>query len=286
MSNGPAAADWAVYQPAHVDGVSLLRAHFVEHQFERHSHEGWSIGVTFAGMQTFRCRGTTSTSTQGNVIVFRPDEAHDGHAGDAQGFRYAMLYLDDAVVQGWLAESAARGARSFDGALLHDPYCAAALARAAAAAVQPAESLRAETLLREAVLDLFERHAQRPRAAWKERSAPGWLQSVRDYLRAHYAEDVRVYDLARIARVSRVHVTRAYTQAYGVPPHVHLNTLRLRAALRLLAEGRPIAEVALEAGFSDQSHFTRRFKGSFGMAPARWLRQAGLAAGTFKPNRR
>ena len=63
---GPA-ADWAVLAPTLVEGASLLRAHFVRHQFERHSHETWSIGVTFAGRQTFRCRGTDSSAECASV---------------------------------------------------------------------------------------------------------------------------------------------------------------------------------------------------------------------------
>jgi AraC-like DNA-binding protein len=266
----PGPNEWATFAPTPVEGVSLLRAHFVSHHFDRHSHPEWAIGVTFDGNQTFRCRGTTSTSHRGDVIVFRPDDAHDGHAEDAQGFRYAMMYVDDARVSEWLGE-AGRPAATFDRALIHDRECAARLARAAAAIAQQGESLRGEALLREATMRLFECHAGHRAWQGRERKTARWLDRVREFLRAHYASDVRVEELATIAGVSRVHLTRAFVDAYGMPPHVYLTSLRLQAATRLMSAGHALAEVAVDAGFADQSHFTRRFKGAFGITPKSWL---------------
>ena len=270
----PMPDDAAVMQATAVPGVELLRAHFVRHAFERHSHESWSLGATLAGHQTFRCRGATSTSRRGNLIVFRPDEAHDGHGEDESGFEYAMLYLPPALVDGWLRESGgSNGLPLFRAALIHDPTCAAALLRAADALTERTESLRAESLLCGTVIDIFARHASHaPRPSF-ERPTAAWLGRVRDCLEADYARNLTVDDLARVAHVSRVHLTRAFTDAFGVPPHVHLNSVRLRAAKSLLASGASIADVAASVGFSDQSHLTRRFRGSFGMTPATWLRQ-------------
>jgi hypothetical protein len=96
--------EWTRIQPTPVQGVSLLRAHFVNHSFERHSHGEFCIGMTASGRQTFRSRGALHTSTRGRIVVFNPDQAHDGHAGDAQGFGYTMLYLQPEVVAAGFAD--------------------------------------------------------------------------------------------------------------------------------------------------------------------------------------
>lgn len=257
-----------------VAGVELLQAHFVEHSFERHSHEEWSIGVTFAGKQTFRCRGTTTTSRSGNLIVFRPDEMHDGHGEDDDGFRYAMLYLPAPRVDEWLSESGtSRRCPAFRQALINDLESARLLASAVGALTHANEALMGETALCQATLRIFSRHGNHLPSAVRERPSAAWLARVRDHLNAHYAENVTVDDLARVAQVSRVHLTRAYTQVFGVPPHVYLNSLRLRSAKSLIRLGTPISQVATSVGFADQSHLTRRFKGSFGITPDAWFKQ-------------
>jgi AraC-like DNA-binding protein len=209
------------------------------------------------------------------VIVFRPDEAHDGHGEDEDGFRYAMFYLPEPVVSTWLREAGTDATpRGFRHALIEDESLGRCIADAAQACLQPAESLRSATLMQHAVLRLFQRHADHAVTPWRETGTPRWLHAVRDHLEAHYASDVTVEQLARIAGVSRVHLTRAFMQAFGQPPHSHLNSVRLRAAKRLLAQGQSIAETAADAGFADQSHLTRRFKASFGVTPGAWRRQS------------
>lgn len=56
---------------------------------------------------------------------------------------------------------------------------------------------------------------------------------------------------------------------------------RLELARRMIAEGEPLAQIAVAAGFSDQSHFNRQFKKAFGIPPGRWatlVRGSGAAA--------
>jgi hypothetical protein len=79
-------------------GVTQMNAHFTEHTFERHSHETYSIGVTASGVQTFHCGGTLHASLRGDVILFNPDEPHDGQRGTQEGFGYSMLYVAPQVV--------------------------------------------------------------------------------------------------------------------------------------------------------------------------------------------
>nr|WP_081983984.1 AraC family transcriptional regulator [Massilia sp. JS1662] len=64
-------------------------------------------------------------------------------------------------------------------------------------------------------------------------------------------------------------------RACHVPPHVYLNAVRIAQAQALIRLGTPLAAVALECGFADQSHLTRRFKGSVGATPSAWQRMRG-----------
>jgi AraC-like DNA-binding protein len=66
-----------------------------------------------------------------------------------------------------------------------------------------------------------------------------------------------------------VHLTRAFARQFGVPPHIYLNAVRLERAQAAMLAGQGLAEVAAACGFADQSHFSRRFKGSVGLSPGR-----------------
>lgn len=94
-------------------------------------------------------------------------------------------------------------------------------------------------------------------------------------LEQRFRERVSTAEAARAAGLSRCHFLRAFRASVGVSPHEYLVQCRLRHARRLIAlDGgqRSLAEIAVEAGFSDQAHLTRHFRRAFGQTPRHWQR--------------
>lgn len=268
----PPRQDWAHFRPGALAGVTLMKAHFTEHAFERHSHETYSIGVTASGVQTFHCGGSLHASLRGDMILFNPDEAHDGQRGTQEGFGYAMLYVAPQVIAECRDRDAGLDmAAYFTQPVVRDPVISRALSNAIDAVGQTQESLRAEELTRDVLTRLLQRHGERRAAARPAGAAR--MAGVREYLCEHFEQDITVHTLAREAGLSRAHLTRSFAQQFGVPPHVYLNAVRIQRAQAAMMAGQALAEVAAACGFSDQSHFSRRFKGSVGLSPGAWLRQ-------------
>jgi transcriptional regulator GlxA family with amidase domain len=96
---------------------------------------------------------------------------------------------------------------------------------------------------------------------------PNRIGRVIDYLEAHFAEDVEVNTLAAVACLSPYHFIRVFSKQTGMTPHAWLMQLRVRKAVALLNQDVPIAETALQTGFSDQSHLNRLFKRYLGYTP-------------------
>ena len=67
-------------------------------------------------------------------------------------------------------------------------------------------------------------------------------------------------------------LARAFTGAFGIPPHRYVIGRRLDAARDRILRGQPLAEVAAEVGFVDQAHLTRRFRQFLGTTPGRFGR--------------
>jgi len=90
------------------------------------------------------------------------------------------------------------------------------------------------------------------------------------FIREHYAQEVKLSDMADAAGVSTFHLTRLFKKTVGMSPHQYLVEVRVHSAHALLASGaeRPtLAEVAAAVGFADQSHLTRQFKRILGTTP-------------------
>jgi hypothetical protein len=93
VSTESPARDWARYWRADGVPVEAMHAHFTSHVYHRHSHESYSFGVTEAGAQAFTCRRGRHVSGAGMVMIFNPDDPHDGHAAGDGGFTYLMVHI-------------------------------------------------------------------------------------------------------------------------------------------------------------------------------------------------
>jgi AraC family transcriptional regulator len=97
---------------------------------------------------------------------------------------------------------------------------------------------------------------------------PRWLGEARALLHDRHGERLRVTDVAGAVGVHPVHLARVFRLHYGTSVGTYLRGLRLTwAAGRLTDSDDRIAQIALQAGFFDQSHFTRTFKRQFGLTP-------------------
>lgn len=105
--------------------------------------------------------------------------------------------------------------------------------------------------------------------------APRWLGSAEELLRAQIGVSVGLSELAAAVGVNAAHLARVFRARYGMSVGEYGRRLRLDwAAGEIARDDKPIAEIAAEAGFADQSHFTRLFGRHVGMTPARFREEA------------
>ncbi|WP_372518220.1 helix-turn-helix domain-containing protein [Polyangium jinanense] len=95
------------------------------------------------------------------------------------------------------------------------------------------------------------------------------LLRAKDRMDAASHEDWPVRRLARVSGVSEAHFARSFREAFGVPPHRYLLTLRIERAMALLREtDLPIAEIAFETGWKSLGTFGRTFRDVVGESPS------------------
>ncbi|MCJ8519222.1 helix-turn-helix transcriptional regulator [Pseudorhizobium tarimense] len=99
----------------------------------------------------------------------------------------------------------------------------------------------------------------------------------KDYLDAHATDDVSSADLEDVAGLNRYELARQFRRLLGTSPHRYLVMRRLDRARREMAGGASLAESAAASGFSDQAHFTRHFKKTYGMTPGHWMALSRVA---------
>jgi AraC family transcriptional regulator len=105
------------------------------------------------------------------------------------------------------------------------------------------------------------------------------LRAVVEYVEDHLDAGPTLEQMAAASHLSPYHFARRFKAATGLPPHQYLIVRRVERAKQLLREERDIslAEIAVCAGFSDQSQFSHHFKRVIGVTPRQFRKSARIA---------
>lgn len=259
-------SDW-FFSSGPVEGVELLQAWFGGHAYDKHRHDTYAIGLTETGVQAFDYRGAAETSTPGKVVVLHPDEVHDGHAGSEAGFGYRMVYVEPARISEAVRLITGRpGPLPFvRQAVSRNGKLAAALKAAFHTGLQPLAIDSLIVRLAEGLIAGDSGSAATPRHL--DLVA---LERARRFLDAEKTRVVRSWELEAITGLTRYDLARQFRLLFGTSPYRYLLMRRLDFARERIAPKRPLAQLALAAGFADQAHFSRMFKAAYGVTPARY----------------
>jgi AraC-like DNA-binding protein len=247
-------------------GVERAEVYLTACAFEPHRHDTYTIGITLAGVQTFRYRGTRRVSLPGQLVILLPDEIHDGASGTEDGFGYRALYVAPELVHDALDSSML----PFVADPVQSPTPATQLLASLLDDIDEPVSDLGHVEITTAVADALRSLAgRRPQA-------PGTLDAgavelARDYLAAHACEHTSAATLERISGTDRYTLARHFRRAFGTSPDRYRTLRRLALARAAIEGGTPLARAAVQTGFADQSHLTRQFKRTYGLTPGRWL---------------
>ncbi|MFL5805176.1 MAG: AraC family transcriptional regulator [Roseiflexaceae bacterium] len=261
-------ADWMRSTDAE-NGVECLEAWFQGVAYHKHRHDTYAICLTTIGVQAFDYRGAAEISTPGQVVVLHPDELHDGYAGTEAGFGYRILYVEPALIFDAVQVVCGHAcALPFvRSPVVLSPKLSAAITSAFHGTREPLAIDSLVVQLAEGLIDVDPCCTQVSIPRHLDVAALG---RARQFLDVEQARVVGSAELEVVTGLTRYDLARQFRVMYGTSPYRYLLMRRLHNARKQIARQRALVDIALEAGFADQAHFTRMFKAAFGLTPARY----------------
>src|SRR5215813_6556617 len=251
--------------------AEIVHAHYVEHRFARHAHAHFVIGLVETGTQQYTYRGTLHTTPAGQIFFVNGDEPHTGEPATSEGYVYRTLCLGPEAFRELALDITNRSYHPcLVGAVVADHRLFAKLQRLHRAVTRNEPALNCESFLLSAAQHLLERHAEIRTQVLARGKDSLVVAQVREYLEAHYAEDISLAHLAALTSHSPFYIAHIFTKAIGLPPHAYLESVRIARARELLRAGMNVVDTALALGYPDQSHFTHRFRRHTGFTPGQY----------------
>ncbi len=139
------------------------------------------------------------------------------------------------------------------------------------------DSLAHDQVMALLLRQLLRRHAVEPPPASKTQRVTltqAVLRRVFEHIDQRLASELRLHELATLARLSDDHFLRAFKSAVGQTPHRYVLARRIALAQSLLQRtALPVAEIAQQSGFRGPSHFAAVFRQQLGISPTAWRAQ-------------
>jgi AraC-like DNA-binding protein len=182
-----------------------------------------------------------------------PAEVFNDFSGIDVPFRFPNLLVTDSTVNHHLVRLTLQAFASFEA---------------------PTSRLEKEVFLAQLFKESF-RHCADTRVEEHEAgSEHRAIRLVKELLHTSPEKDISLSELAALTQINKHYLLTIFKREVGMSPHSYQTNLRVCKAERLLSKGLAVAQVALEAGFSDQSHLTNVFKKYRYVTPGQFRRDS------------
>jgi AraC-like DNA-binding protein len=259
-----------VWQVPYLDCLGLLHGSHITYKYPRHLHREYSVALMLGGKETTICRNTSFAAFSGNIILINAEEAHESHSINTEyrAFKIPTTTLTE------IARDVTHPAKNvyFPNLVIEDNLVFRVLLDLHVKLEQQGSRLEHESQFVHSVGLLLARHSGANDVLPSPGKEPQYVNVTREYIRAHYAENVSLAKLTSLTNLSQFHLLRVFGRQVGCPPHEYQTQVRITQARKLIREGHPILDVALATGFVDQSHFSRHFKRIVGIPPGQYSR--------------
>lgn len=263
--------DISVWRLEDIEGVELRSGVAVKAPYPKHWHEEYQFCFITEGGGELIYRGASHETPKISLFVVHPGEVHANRSETGCSFR--SIYIKPQIVKDALASSdgECRNLPFFSDPMIFDKEIIADYLKFHNSLENSDTTLERETVMLEMITKLVERYASCEKNLaeifGKEHKAVG---KVRDYIVANYDQNISLKKLSKLVNLSPYHLNRVFSEEIGMPPHAFQTQVRIAKAKEMIKRGVSLSDVALSAGFADQSHFNRHFKRLMKITPGEY----------------
>ncbi|MFL9651851.1 AraC family transcriptional regulator [Exiguobacterium chiriqhucha] len=244
-------------------GITALSASLTNFTYKKHAHEEYAVGVTLRGIQHYQLDGALQLSHPSGVMLFNPEQAHDGMAHDETGLDYVMLYLDPQMFAEIIEK---KDVIRFPNPVVYDSELKKRILNLSQAVLDG----RDEALCTELLLPLTD-------SLFKQETITSYpkddvfIEKSKELIQGNLGSVLRVDEISGKLGLSKFQFIRAFKAKTGIPPYQYFLNSKIKVAKQLIEQTHDVYMAVVECGFVDLNHLNKHFKGVFGITAFEYL---------------
>ncbi|MFP7492426.1 AraC family transcriptional regulator [Terribacillus saccharophilus] len=244
-------------------GITALSASMKEFTYKKHSHREYALGVTLRGIQKFNLDGHNQLSYPSGVMLFNPEQTHDGMAYGESNLEYVMLYIDPVLL---LETTRQHDLIRFDQPIVYDDI----LKRKVVTLSHAITSGQDEAFCSELLVSLADSLSQK-NADTTYRRDTALIGKAKDMMHASLQGVLKLDDICLELGMSKYKFIRLFKAHTGSSPYQYFLNGKLEYAKQIIERNRDIYAAVAACGFVDLAHLNRHFKGVYGITAYEYM---------------
>ena len=227
--------------------------------YSKHFHSHFGLALIDKGQMEIHYHNCDIVTLDNeSIVIFNPQQVHQSQTKNAQG--YYVLFLDNQ----WC--NSIKKDFFFEKNIIEDKTIYLQLKHIFEDVLNTTLST-SEIALKEVMHSLFESHASQNKQKEKE-----IILNIKSWINKQDETAPNVENLARHVGYNKSYLIRFFKKEVGLTPQQYILNTKVNRAKELLTYSKKesLSSISLDAGFFDQSHFNRNFKGLFGTTPNRY----------------
>ena len=237
-------------------GITALSASITDFTYKNHSHQEYAIGVTLRGIQKYNMDGSLQLSHRNGVMLFNPEQVHDGMAYDEAGLDYVMLYIKPELL---LEATEKKDLVRFPSPIVYDERIKQSILSLSSAIL----SEKDEALCSELLLSLTDSLIQTDLATNYKKDST-LIKRAKDMLHTNLENVLKLDEICKELNLSKFQFIRMFKVDTGITPYQYFLNRKIERAKQVIEKKGDIYSAVAECGFVDLTHLNRHFKSVYG----------------------
>ncbi len=256
------------------DGELKIEAyHFqgIMQKFPNHFHEYYVIGFIEKGQRFLSCKNKEYTIEPGDLLLFNPHDSHQCEQIDGKTLDYRCINIQPEVMSKAIFEITGKEyLPSFMPQVVFHSEWVPVLRELHQIIMEEERDFRKEEIFFFLLEQLIEEYTEQVVPTGNTEQSLE-TRTICEFLENHFMENITLEDLCKLTGLSKYYLLRSFTKQKGISPYSYLETIRIGRAKKMLEQGVLPIDVALQTGFTDQSHFSNFFKKFIGLTPKQYM---------------
>ena len=244
-------------------GITALSASFSDFEYKKHYHKEYALGVTLRGIQQYNLDGSFQSSYKNGVMLFNPEQPHDGKAHDSTGIDYVMLYIEPKLFSQILGK---KDLVYFSSPIVYDSRIEQKILSLSNAILTGKDEALCSELLSSLADSLTQTNLY---VSYKKDDI--LIRKSKEMIHYNLENVLKLDDICKELNMSKFQFIRLFKANTGISPYQYFLNCKVELAKKLIEKNRDVYSAVAECGFFDLTHLNKYFKSTYGITAFEYM---------------